>query len=33
MVAALEKKGQFRKTSPGPGVKMFPRKLQGQWGK
>ena len=24
------KKEQFRKTSPGPAVKIFPRKLQGQ---
>ena len=31
-VAALDKKGQFRKTSPRPGVKMFRKKLQGQEG-
>ena len=29
---ALEKKGQFLKTLPGPGVKMFRKKLQGQGG-
>ena len=31
-VIALEKKDQFRKTSPGPGLKMFRKKLQGQDG-
>ena len=29
---SVRKKGQFRKTSSGPGVKMFRRKLQGQQG-
>ena len=31
-MVALEKKGQFRKASPGPGVKMFREKLQGEEG-